>query len=279
MVRFRNFSANVRVEGKDLSCFQTEYDKDSKIATCWIPSKAGQEYSISLTQEADVCPGGYINVRGYFDGEAARKLGASYSSKTHQHHEETGARVSPSEERPFVFENIAVTDKDSEVTGHAVSPDVGTIKLQEMGCHLTQLGPIRTAPVRRSHTSIPYQPSDTAPWVTFIFKYRPAAILEATGIILREESLELRSPSPEPVEREKLNDEQERENKAEILRLEEERIALEQKLTTINARTQTLSSHAHGHAMKQEHGVKQEQGSSRRCFKPGEIIDLTLDDD
>ncbi|KAG8978509.1 hypothetical protein FRB95_014059 [Tulasnella sp. JGI-2019a] len=308
MVTFHDFSVNIRVNGKNLPCFQPEYDEESRTATCWIPSEAGQEYSISLTQEADICPGAGIAFQGFFDGERKAKFGTAWNSRTGQHQEQTGACTSLAKERPFMFGNIALTDDDSKVTSQTISPDLGSIKLtikrvrrgeaslapsyvpdpsikvlhersKKVGGHITQLGPVRPTLITRQYRSVPYQPSDILPWVTFIFMYRPAAVLKASGIMPHEDPPEIWSSSSKPAEREELNEEEERANKGEILRLEEERIALEQKLSALNARAQALSSHENASVVKQEHAVKQEQSSSRRFFKSREVIDLTLEDD
>ncbi|KAG8987963.1 hypothetical protein FRB93_004331 [Tulasnella sp. JGI-2019a] len=298
MLSFRGISASIRVDGKDLDHYQPEFDDETKTATCWIPSEAGRCYSIRWQQDTNMGHGASAAGRIFLDGTKDMKAGAYTSFHSNRFAECHGAPISSSTERPFMFANIILTD-DHAATTSTAPLDVGSIKLtiqrvrktgkmlpeknrdhisgsvlvlhersKKAGGHATQLGPIRSVQTTRTvQASEPYSHEDHHPYVTFLFRYRPAAILEASGIMPR-----LEPPQrilPETYNDDAAKDADERRKKAQLRAIEAERVALEEKLALNVRRTQAL-----GHG-----AVKPEQAPARPFFKTGEVIDLTMEDD
>jgi len=144
--------------------------------------------------------------------------------------------LSENTKRPFTFARLQRTDDESILSNTTSPTSPGTIRIalyrvrvapcdgplagpdrpfkhdpvvremtRESGEHVTLLGPVRTVPERVRgegfRTAGPHEPSDEKPFVTFVFRYRPAGVLQATGIIPREQPqsrfpLRVRSPQP-----------------------------------------------------------------------------------
>ena len=101
MLSFRGVSACIRVDGVDLPCFQPEYSEDMRTATCWIPSEAGKEYTVSWTQiDVKTKTAGRILLDG------SQKPAASASLCDGKSCSRSAATLSAAEERPFVFSSI-----------------------------------------------------------------------------------------------------------------------------------------------------------------------------
>lgn len=107
MITFRDISAAIRLDGRDLPHFEETFDKDGKTVTCWIPSVAGKSYSVWFKMTKDVAPGAFISGRIYLDGARREARGSIIGFG--ETAERYAARVSTTEERPFVFGNIALT--------------------------------------------------------------------------------------------------------------------------------------------------------------------------
>jgi len=64
-------------------------------------------------------------------------------------------------------------------------PERGPVseKSKKAGGHQTRLGPVTRVRASSFSRSCPYDRSNPGPFVTFIFRYRPAVVLQATGIM------------------------------------------------------------------------------------------------
>lgn len=105
-------------------------------------------------------------------------------------------------------------------------------KSKKAGTHTTQLG---KQEVSKRHSKAiktePYTRSDTTPWVSFEFRYRPAAILQAEGIMpkprVSDDESQCNGESDEEIGAE---------DKAELLALEAEQAALDARKAALKAK-------------------------------------------
>ncbi|KAG8960437.1 hypothetical protein FRC05_006851 [Tulasnella sp. 425] len=258
MLDFRSYKVSIRVNGQDLPIYQPEYDQDTKTATCWIALDEGQCYTVFYQQDETFRY--TTSTRVYLDGnkaEVARALmgkGRNYSGCL------DGGRVTETSRCPFEFASLRTTDDDAylgqsfgvnapgtirvqmyrvRVTGDSSwepcsVPEATSIvhekKSKKAGGHVTRLGRQEAlVQVPRYYTSKPYHASDIDPWVSFEFRYRPAAILQAEGIM----------PKPQVNDNHGYDYDDEEmglKHKAEILALEAEQAALDARRTALRAK-------------------------------------------
>ncbi|KAG8983361.1 hypothetical protein FRB94_005752 [Tulasnella sp. JGI-2019a] len=204
--------------------------------------------------------------------------------------------VGPHEQGSLTFATIQTTDNDEYLAKSSLSMDAGTIRVtvkrirnithsgnpprhfgsteglksailheknKKAGGHITQLGPVRKVKLPSgSLRYLPYSPADEEPYVTFIFRYRPADILQAQGIMPALKYV------PQSLDNPEIDEIDEKARKAQILALEAEEAELEAQRASLIARKAVLVSRATP--------VKREEIDVRRFFKQGEVIDLTL---
>ncbi|KAG8854185.1 hypothetical protein FRB96_007741 [Tulasnella sp. 330] len=203
--------ASIRVNGKDLPQFKIEFDEVNRTAYCCIPSQAGRNYSVFWKQEEAISPYGAICGRIYFDGSNKTAEATVSDSIPGKCVERTGATISATEELPFVFADVILTDNPNAITASVIPSDIGTIRLtiqrvhkcglskyharpelpaplvqherNRKGGHSTRLGQARLTYHQTRVRTKPYTSSDVRPFVTFIFKYRPASALIHAGIM------------------------------------------------------------------------------------------------
>lgn len=70
---FRDFAAQVIIDGKPLVIYAPEYDEATKIASGWIASEPGKEYAVNFARTKDV----ESDAKGslYLDGSGNRRTG------------------------------------------------------------------------------------------------------------------------------------------------------------------------------------------------------------
>ncbi|KAH8084345.1 hypothetical protein BXZ70DRAFT_1012029 [Cristinia sonorae] len=203
----RAFEVSIVSGGRKLE----EYDvklEDPKTMTCYIPSEANKSFSISFKSYFEEAS---ASVRCSIDG---RRMGASVCRARHSG-TRWGVRVAPQFRQPFQFSELSITEEDNcmisdrimenlgciEVKVYRVQrygrnreefkssdiPEIGSIneKSKKAGSHCVSLGAARRCTSHRRTDSVPFVPGEGC-WVTFQFRYRPRAILQAQGIIPRE---------------------------------------------------------------------------------------------
>ncbi|OBZ67488.1 hypothetical protein A0H81_12608 [Grifola frondosa] len=174
---------------------------------CYIPSASGKKFEIEWQDHVGLCHA-EIQVRidgQYVNGAVCRPLGRG---------SKTGVQTSLNVRRPFVFSNLETSDDDSLATKHA-SEDLGAIEVciiriksntipvgftpcsfsdmgtvhessKKVGVHCVSLGEciedgddiqrVKTEPLFTSENF----------YVKFLFRYRPADLLKAQGIMPSE---------------------------------------------------------------------------------------------
>ncbi|KAG9042792.1 hypothetical protein FS837_010381 [Tulasnella sp. UAMH 9824] len=257
MLDFRSYKASVQVNGQDLPIYRPEYDEDTKTATCWIASEDGEKFTIFCEQDKSLPHS--TGVKVYLDGHKNCATSCVWRDK-HQNRIK-GVRVSPTARRPFLFASLETTDDDAYLDRTLDLKAPGTIRLQiyrvlitgstkwkpyqipetasvvherskKAGGHITQFGKQKTVDYASTAClTEPYTPSDTSPWVSFEFRYRPAAILQAEGIMPKPQA-----SLPESQGSGESDEEAEAAHKAEILALEAEQAALDARKAALNAK-------------------------------------------
>ncbi|KIO23825.1 hypothetical protein M407DRAFT_26754 [Tulasnella calospora MUT 4182] len=264
MLYFRSYKVSIRVNGQDVPVYQPENDEDTKTATGWIASEQHQRFAIFCQQDETF---NYTtSARVYLDGsKESSHRGLIGEGRLYSNCIE-GVWDSPTSLRPFVFESVKTTDDDAYLNHSLDRKAPGTIRVEmhrvrvlsrpeawqpshapkpaptvherskKAGGHVTRLGK-QEAPARLPKwlSSKPYSPSDTEPWVSFEFRYRPAAILQAEGIMPK---LQARRSETQSLGE---DEEVEAEHKAEILALEAEQAALDARRTALKAKFGNLN--------------------------------------
>ncbi|KAJ7073811.1 hypothetical protein C8F01DRAFT_1098424 [Mycena amicta] len=216
-VSIDNFSAWVTIDGASCPTYSLRYWVEGKEATCWIPSQDGKKFSVNWSNTYRDRP---IYARLYIDGvscsihfmldmwehpEDASCIGISY------------ATTSDYTRRDFEFSKIVVTDDEAYLHTVEDPPAFGIIRLELWEADIAS---IRRAPFQHTYGSqvlesqvihemskkagshhvrfgneyivsqplvniVAGTPTGTAALATFVFKYRPAPMLMAIGIIPR----------------------------------------------------------------------------------------------
>ncbi|CAL1699718.1 unnamed protein product [Somion occarium] len=173
--------------------FQVKTDVATKTATCFIPSKEGQEFEICWKSEL----ANNLSFRSYIDGRA---MGRS-SCCPFRHGSRWGIRSSPTTRLPFKFANVVLSDDDSLMTDGSGLQNIGTIvvevgriihaegklgtnfvlpgeigpvheKTKKAGSHCVMFGETVPCPNHARTSSRPLNPGEGI-WAKFIFQYRP----------------------------------------------------------------------------------------------------------
>jgi len=285
MVIHRDFSAWIVSEGKELEEFKPEVEgDDGRTMTCWVPSELGKKFEIHWKDiNGGVATRGNVEVDG---NEVDNRIISGVEGENIS----LEGYVSYGEIRPFTFSKLQVTDDDS--ANFHTTPNLGAISLsisrvivgesedydpppieadahdpvhersKKGGSHIVAFA--ASEPYEEAlctWTTTPYSPEDEqAPYVVFIFRYRPLDLLQANDIAPR--------PSPncntDPVEQDgiiKIEDDDPVDD--------DEIRALEEKLNALKSRKRKIEQG--GGASKR---VKSEFNFSQH-FISGEVIDLT----
>ncbi|KAJ8088540.1 hypothetical protein PM082_022613 [Marasmius tenuissimus] len=217
MPRIGNFSASVRIEGRNLEEYDIQVDEGSLTATCWIASEVGKTYAVHWTDQKYRLPTArYVTIDGHHGGGSVMDR----DDQTIPHEAFTDALYTTSTTKvPYTFSNIATSD-DYALLSAPPAPDIGLIKLQIFQVRVISKGleSQNKAPEMRifhektkkgiSHqTSFERSVATHAmffteverigpPVAVFNFKYRPLGILQAEDIAPPPLATQRTSPSP-----------------------------------------------------------------------------------
>ncbi|KAI0356947.1 hypothetical protein OH77DRAFT_1451971 [Trametes cingulata] len=209
-LKYGDYSAYIRCGEEELQLYDTHVEDGNKLS-CWIASEEGKEFSVHWRDDtAQTCMDVFI----YMDGRLVHRRA---HRATHEVSCE-GARIGLGERQTFVFSPVVLTDDDSLATSGATE-DLGTIQVtmtrtqgfarmkrpaelinvkeigpvhersKKAGAHAVSLGRVEEVPVRNGWYPIG---KESEPFVTFIFRYRPLALLQAMDIAPRPHA----SPQP-----------------------------------------------------------------------------------
>ncbi|KIJ98149.1 hypothetical protein K443DRAFT_681020 [Laccaria amethystina LaAM-08-1] len=204
MLQLGNLSAWITVDGKELKEYGVEISDDGKEATCWIPSKVGQQFVVNwkYTSRARRLPTP-LGARLFLDGT---KFSGGHMSDRPTTVTRIGVPSSKTTVKPFVFSKVELTDDDNFL---AMPSGIGEIKIviSEISVEkntkaLSYKAAMQELPQKvheRSKKGIVHgvslandvrRPEDSATvtktrlrdLVTFVFKYRPLDVLQANDI-------------------------------------------------------------------------------------------------
>ncbi|KAH0584902.1 hypothetical protein H2248_008180 [Termitomyces sp. 'cryptogamus'] len=202
-VQLNGFSAWITINDMEQTSHSIEYSPDGSLATCWIVSEAGKNFSVHWQ---DLQHTYSSHGRVFVDGMGGHGAVLDPSIRLHTT-SKNGFRTSRETKRLFMFSESELTDDDQYL--HTETMDLGTIKLEIWRCKITY--PSRTPSNRvrvfsdpqkiheRSKKGLGHrcklgpdihdvkksacQSKDFDKIATFQFKYRPLAHLQANGIL------------------------------------------------------------------------------------------------
>ncbi|KDR76118.1 hypothetical protein GALMADRAFT_139861 [Galerina marginata CBS 339.88] len=305
----------ISVGGKEVEHFGMEIKESTKEISCWIPSEAGQKFCAGIQRTtAEFASAVDLHLDGHccYSGTIPlTSLNRPYSISY--------AIVSPTESRNFKFGSLETTDDDTYLESPDSVRSIGEIKLVlHKATYLNGnakedfFSPPETKKVHeRSMKALSHQINygeikrlDKVPHIglvkrrevlgTFIFRYRPLAMLQANGIAPRDPSS---SPMPQqdcprpstavplPSRKRKASEvKQESEDEDEPGDMEARENALLDRLFAFQTEIDKIRvEKAELDRLRSEKRARREEGSSSRkvkeepntYFTPGEVIDLT----
>ncbi|KAJ7646748.1 hypothetical protein FB45DRAFT_1019050 [Roridomyces roridus] len=291
-----SFSAWIATDGVEVPEYHVATSADQKTVTCWIPSEMGKRFSIhwknssyTTHTQGDIKLDGNSFVGKILYGDEDFPVSAVKEGVT------DATMI-----RHFVFSSLELTDDDDLLNQAQNAENVGSIQLniypieilstnskrrnhsyelQNLTLHerskkaiTQQIKLAEPEPVRKkSNTSVSTRP--TGPdLVRFCFNYRPLDVLQANGMAPAPKNSKRKASSEEPSE-------------STTSDLEEMRV-LRRKLTALEAKVKkekkppaevdgsVIDLTVDADEPRRSKKVKRE-GSDRRPFNSGEVIDLT----
>ncbi|KZP09216.1 hypothetical protein FIBSPDRAFT_242086 [Athelia psychrophila] len=204
-IELEGFEAWIDSGGKEIACYGVEKSEDGKEVTCWIPSEEGKGFSVKWTRDScrSTTPwSGQVQV-----DDIVCKGVCTYPGNSKDIFSRHGFPTSSSTIKPFLFGAVNLTD-DDRFLDMLPSKNLGDIKLEiwkseieapgtgrprvppkeqqvherskKAAIHRVQLG----AEIVCFQKSVQTKIISTCATATFIFKYRPIAVLRANGIVL-----------------------------------------------------------------------------------------------
>ncbi|KIO17595.1 hypothetical protein M407DRAFT_32724 [Tulasnella calospora MUT 4182] len=293
---FRGFSTQIRIGDRRLPVYKPEYDEETKTASAWIASEPGEEYFVCWRKNA--VTEYYAAGEVYIDGPRQRSNTLARPFNTVWRISK-GERTAPEKERPFIFSKLTTTGDDDTAVDKNVPIDPGTItvkifreiiasgpeewdgvpcdpfstqiheKSKKAGGHITKMGDERKASPMSLRYTKPFTPEDSDPYVVFILRYRPEAILRAGGFM----------PQPEHQSQSEPNDDAD-EGADEVAQAEAEIAALEAarqtRVAALAKRKGVKLEDVEADLARKRRKVKQEETINVDLyFAPAEVIDLT----
>ncbi|KAI0697504.1 hypothetical protein C8T65DRAFT_662103 [Cerioporus squamosus] len=190
--------------------YKVEVGEDDSVITCYIPSESGEQFSIRW-KDHNGPMANHTNMKTSVDGV---RVGGKHS-RPGASGKCVGVRTdSESVYHPFQFAILQTTDEEEALWAGGASDQLGTIELRvvhvhanvrsknfkpdtfagvsrvherskKAGAHCVALGPALPFNKHHRHHSVKTIPLDkrAPPFATFRFHYRPAAILQAQGIM------------------------------------------------------------------------------------------------
>ncbi|TFK69678.1 hypothetical protein BDN72DRAFT_840041 [Pluteus cervinus] len=212
------FSAWIEVDQEHLPEFRLEVSNESSTVTCWVPSEAGKQFAVfwrdpnlQYTLDGDVS----------VDGQRCAGALSEYPKEKGDVTAWTEAvATGPFTSRALVFSKIELTD-DDQYLQESVGESFGEIKLilskaiitgTETACDQSACIPDDVKVHERSKKGMDHRIGLGDEWIrtssdmttvesicdvaTFVFRYRPLAILQANGIAPIDRSTKRKASTP-----------------------------------------------------------------------------------
>ncbi|KAI0754337.1 hypothetical protein C8Q80DRAFT_1138446 [Daedaleopsis nitida] len=302
----KGYKVWVACDGKPLPEFQVQTEGEGKTSTCFIPSESGKNFVIHWL---DGVRENALSLTFKLDGKS---LGHGSFCQTGASGQRTGVRVSADVEHPFQFATLQTTDDDSLLTGfnNINNAELGTIEVslkrvhsqgtrtayvpetfdsvgavhersKKAGAHSVSLGKGTRigAPHQylTRHTAI--NPSEGYV-ATFIFHYRPGALLQAQGIMPQSHPQDQADSSQSGVKKEKKRVHESDEPPAKRPKVEPGAAKVNLGVIDLSDDEEDFDvSQSRLRAARNAARVKKEPVGLALGGDPGGVIDLTLDDD
>ncbi|TFK83596.1 hypothetical protein K466DRAFT_589610 [Polyporus arcularius HHB13444] len=215
----QDYEVWITCDGEPLPEYQTEVQGDGKTVACFIPSESGKNFVINWHDHANATWLLYVFA---LDG---RDLGHASVSRPGTNGTRAGVLTGADIQQLFQFADLQTSDDDTLLNSISGNGDLGTIKVslrrvhehrtvvpfvpatfhsvekvhersKKAGAHNVALGKankIADAPHQCLYRHEPLNPSEGY-IASFVFRYRPSALLQAQGIMPPS------SPEPSRVE-------------------------------------------------------------------------------
>ncbi|KAK7031205.1 hypothetical protein VNI00_013621 [Paramarasmius palmivorus] len=298
MLTINGFSSWIKIDGAKAQVYDVDADLESNQISCWVASEAGKAYEVefedkchkdpvigTLYVDGNDCGGWIIDQKKALNESALRTFDGILTSAT------TIA--------PFKFSTLDTTDEDLNTVDN---PNVGEIKVVIARGEITGESSARDKPAPKPgvfhetskkgfHHQTSFGEAITIPETyitdfeeigepvaTFMFKYRPLAILQANGIAPKPVSVPTNEHGRKRRTSSTLDDEETKpividlddDSAEEAERLQE----LQKQMDTIRAKQQNRKK---GESSRKK--AKMEERDVKPEILKGVTIDLTLDDD
>ncbi|PPQ95211.1 hypothetical protein CVT26_014902 [Gymnopilus dilepis] len=220
---FKNHKVWITVDGKEVEHYNVSANEETNEISCWIPSESDKPFAVCGQSTGD-CEPYHYSFDIYLDGHRClrklfrkekwgRKRSLSYST------------VSPTEVRDLKFGSLETTDDDA-LEGSSSSQHIGEIKVKVFRAVVlsepTEIAPplksvpepgivhertlkkglnhqIKFGETRHLLAPTPFTRFDHLDKIaTFIFRYRPLAVLQANAIAPRDSTVVKEEPKPTP---------------------------------------------------------------------------------
>ncbi|KAF7376503.1 hypothetical protein MSAN_00066200 [Mycena sanguinolenta] len=295
MLQCGEFAAWVSIDGKETQEYGIEVSEDGKSVTCWIASELGKKFSVHWQ---NISYKGDVSGRIHMDGTSCQSRilrGEKLPSATMLDGVVNGHSV-----KPFVFSSLELTD-DESFLDRASHQGLGLIELRIVPIRITKkTQEIYSHPFPNAFSevkvherskkaitqqitlaepefvAIPYMRSRTEvigpDLIKFSFKYRPADILRANGIMPSSQQLKRKASSemlhaPTPDRYDEADAKEEKMLRERLNVLEAKRLKTEKDARVKDDPDMLVDL--------TKEGRKKVKRENQPAFVQGEIIDLT----
>ncbi|KAH9933757.1 uncharacterized protein B0H18DRAFT_981894 [Fomitopsis serialis] len=203
-MRHRDCEILITCDGKALDEYNVE--AEDNVIECYVASESGQTFEIKCSNHSSA----FLVMRTAVDGRPFPRPKSTNAGDTNvtlrcEHGVDKSERL--------MFERLCITDDDaaakvlshgdhlglievcvarairkedrpwkaSSITARNIGPIHETAK--KGGMHCVSFGDTQPYPIRKTIVDVTYIDKWTAPYITFKFRYRPHAILQAQGIV------------------------------------------------------------------------------------------------
>ncbi|CAA7269475.1 unnamed protein product [Cyclocybe aegerita] len=122
---FGDYSARVKISGREIEHHSIKVDEEKKLVSCWIASEEGKAFAVDIEKlQANYPCSFYLFVDG--DCVTGRVLRADWIKSFTISGTATGSET----EQPFLFSRLELTDDDSFLASSQSARDIGEIKVE-----------------------------------------------------------------------------------------------------------------------------------------------------
>ncbi|RPD77297.1 hypothetical protein L226DRAFT_559352 [Lentinus tigrinus ALCF2SS1-7] len=217
-MQLKGYEVWITCDGEPLPEYQTQVEGDDKTIACFIPSESGKEFVIHWRDNVKTT---WLKYTFKLDGRSLSHAQASSAGVTGK---VAGVLTGPDIEQPFQFADLRTSDDDALLNNMFSNADLGTIQVsvcrvhehftvvpftpatfsavgtvhersKKAGAHNVTLGKGSRVADHPHRYLCHREPIDLSEGyvATFLFRYRPRALLQAQGVM---------PPSPVPMKEE-----------------------------------------------------------------------------